>query len=100
MGWTALVTLALLLGAIPWIVGREGWLRKFAVRLGERASGSERLHGLIKQGSEIPQIVGRLLVETRRTQSSAGQHQGHRGQARVRSTHRCDLLDRASDRMG
>jgi len=61
LGWTALVTLALLLGVIPLIIGREGWLRKFATRLGETSSRSERLHGLIQQGSEIPQVVARLL---------------------------------------
>ena len=71
LGWTALVTLALLLAAIPWIVGREGWLRKFAARLGEKASGSERLHGLIKQGSEIPHIIGRLLVSIPHVTNSA-----------------------------
>ncbi|MCP4204761.1 MAG: flippase-like domain-containing protein [bacterium] len=62
LGVTAMITLILLLAAIPFIVGREGWLRKVAARIGEKASGSERLDGLVQQGSAIPRVMAKLLA--------------------------------------
>lgn len=64
LAWTALGTLVLALGTIPFVVGRQGWLRRLSHRLGERASRSERLHGLIQHGSAIPQVAAKLLAST------------------------------------
>lgn len=69
--WTAVVTLILLLLTIPFVIGREGWLKRIATRLGDKASRSERLHGLIQQGSEIPQVIGRLLASVPHVTHSA-----------------------------
>jgi uncharacterized protein (TIRG00374 family) len=62
LGWTALVTLVVLLGAIPIVIGREGWLRSLAARIAEQASRSKRLHGLVQRGSAIPQVIAKLLA--------------------------------------
>lgn len=64
LGWTALVTLALLVGAIPIVIGREGWLRRVAARIAKKASRSKRLHGLVQRGSAIPQVIAGLLAST------------------------------------
>lgn len=62
LGWTALATLAGLLAAIPFVIGRHGWLRSLSQRIAERASRSERLHGLVQQGNAIPKVLANLLA--------------------------------------
>ncbi|MFQ5525955.1 MAG: lysylphosphatidylglycerol synthase transmembrane domain-containing protein [Thermoanaerobaculia bacterium] len=62
LGVTALVTLAILAAAVPFVIGREGWVRRLAARIGESTRRSERLHGLVQQGSEIPRIFSKLLA--------------------------------------
>lgn len=62
LGWAAIVSLTALLVIVPFVVGREGWLRRISHRIGETASRSQRFHGLVQRGSEIPRIVAKLLA--------------------------------------
>ncbi len=61
LGWTAVISIALLVAAVPFVIGRKGWFQKVAARISDKASRSGRLHGLVQQGSAIPGMVAKLL---------------------------------------